>query len=186
MKKCRYTPYHKFIKWFYISVFTAVSLLLASIGIYLFLDIAILSDNFLIGCALLVFCVAIGTFTATIGIKAFLFENRRFAVSENGISFNYSDGATYKWDDVDSICILRFAARADLNAYETVICVFLSHPSDRTFRKLLRGYIYAAIRMKEMVIIDYSDEILSEISTHYPRGVQDFRDKQRKLWELGA
>ena len=130
MNKCRYTHFHKAIKYAYISIVPIIALIVLSAGVYLFVSMAFSADLLWQGICALMVCLAIGAFQITLGIKLYLFENRSLTISCDGISFSRDGHGIHRWQDIKSICILNFSANADLSVYETVICVFLTVPDD--------------------------------------------------------
>ncbi len=122
---------------------------------------------------------AVILFLGKLNINMLRMEYRKFSISPEGLTLQYGNfqNKTYSWDSISEIVISAFGANANRSNYKTVICCFLT-PRKREFKnKVVSSIPYCAKNTNNFVIIDYSEEILKELSQYHPN-IPDLRPEQ--------
>ena len=180
MKNCRYTRYHRVLKWATLSVELTAIALLVICGIYSLVD-SIKNQQLILGMITATLCIAISLWLGMLSLRIFRFENRKFSISNEGIYVSHSDKKFYSWCDVRGVGVFGFAANAMGDVYETVLCVFLEDMNADMLKKIFRGYTYATKKLSSFVIIDYSEKLLEQMETYSNLEVLDYRNDQLKM-----
>ena len=177
MKDCRYTLVSRFGRYAAQFFYPALGFVVTAVGIWGLVDS--LKTGEYVG---LLLCLALSSGTSylmfAISFYCSAFEKRKFAVSNDGITISDRKTSFFRWDEVNEVAILIFAASASLQNYQTVICVFLKPKTDAALKKILRSYIYGTRHMDEVVMIDYSPTVLENIAAVYPGTILDHRKEQ--------
>lgn len=180
MKNCRYTRYHRIIKWVTLLVeLVAISLLVIA-GVYALID-SINNQNLIAGMITVTLCIATSLWLGILSLRIFRFENRKFSISNEGIYVSHTAKNFYSWSEVRGVGILGFAANAMGDVYDTTLCVFLEDINADVLKKIFRGYTYATKKLSSFVIIDYSENLLEQIETYSNLEVLDYRNDQLKM-----
>lgn len=115
-----------------------------------------------------------------LSIQCWMFENRKFALSKEGIALGDGQKPFYRWDEVYEVAVAAFGASASLQNYQTVICCFLKPRTVDFSHKILRSYLYGIRHQDAFVIVDYSPAMIEKFSAVYPGIISDYREEQIK------
>ena len=104
---------------------------------------------------------------------------RKFEISTNGIEVYELDGQNRKfsWEDINDIAISAFQISASRQRYQTVICVFFQKPPSDFITGISR-YTYAANKLEQFVVLDYSKSLHDKIVLYSGKRIQDYRGLQ--------
>lgn len=182
MKYCCNSKKSKFARFsslyiipFFIIILTGVGILSIILGI---IDISQLAKSLYSSLIISQFVVLLIIY----GYKSYLFETRKFCITNNGIVFgnkNNKNNKLYTWGEIVDIYVIAFAATTPISQnYETVICCFFKPPQKDFLSKILCSYIFGIENYKNFAIIDYDQKTLDKLKENYPKEIVDYRRKQ--------
>lgn len=105
------------------------------------------------------------------------FESRKFRLSTDGIEIQDIGLIHYSWNDIYDVAVMCYGATASRDSYSTVICCFIKQP-ESDYKKRMLDWFYGVKNTDSIVIIEYSDEIMSEFLTKFPGKIVDYRSEQ--------
>ena len=119
------------------------------------------------------------SFLLKLSYHSLCLEYRKFEISTNGIEVYELDGQNRKfsWEDINDIAISAFQISASRQRYQTVICVFFQKPPSDFITGISR-YTYAANKLEQFVVLDYSKSLHDKIVLYSGKRIQDYRGVQ--------
>lgn len=175
MRNCRYSLTGRTDKW--------ISLLLILCGIFIILCgvyafILLFEEVYgMLDIVIAIVLCILGLYLLYFGITRYIFGNRKFMITAEGLYIKGKDICFYPWDTVSEIGIYPFEATALQTVYEKVICCFLQPRADNFFEKIHKRGIYAQTHMKDFVVIDYDEPTLAAFLAVYPQPINDYTQK---------
>ncbi len=187
MNECRFTSISKFgrgaARYFYLPV--GIGLLIAGACVFIsFLaeyDFSLYFSilRFWLQLFVLSLPLAIGLQFVVFAFKANTFESKKYTANEEGIAVYCGRKVfLYKWDEISEMIIAAYAASANLQNYQTVICVFFS-PRDVSFlKKILHSYFYGVMNQNKFLVLDFDNTTAVRLSSLSYKTIVDYRKEQ--------
>ena len=179
MEYCRKSQRSKMARYSSLYIIPSFIILLTVVGILSIIlgiiDSSHLAQSLLTSLIISLFVV----FLIRYGYKSYLFETRKFCITNNGIILGNKNNKLYTWNEIVDIYVIAFAATTPSSQnYETVICCFFKPPQKEFLSKILCSYRLGIENYNNFVIIEYDQKILDKLNDVYKKEIVDYRRKQ--------